>query len=78
MQLSNQSYDLLKWVALVFLPAFSVLIGGLGPIFNWSMTEKWVTLVNLLAVFLGSLLQLSSNNYHNQGGGHYAIQTSFA
>lgn len=78
MQLSNVHYDFLKWVALVFLPAFSVLVGGLGALFAWAMAEKWVTMLNLLAVFLGSLLQVSSNHYHNQGGGNYAIETNFA
>lgn len=75
---SNRWYDGLKWCVLVFLPAISVFIGGIGPVIQWESSEKWVTVINLMAVFLGSLMQVSSINYHNQGGGNYAVHTRLA
>lgn len=34
MKLSNNKYDLIKWFALVFIPAFEVLILTLGKIWG--------------------------------------------
>lgn len=68
MSMSNELYDRLKWVALVLLPALAVLAAGLGDIYQLPATDLGVATINLWAVFLGSVLQLSSQNYH-QGGG---------
>ncbi|MCY3024912.1 phage holin [Aerococcus loyolae] len=70
MCLSNQTYDRLKWLALVFMPALSVLVKGLGEAYGFVGTDLAVVTLNLLAVFLGSLLQLSSEDYHKGGGGY--------
>lgn len=69
MRMSNAVYDRLKWLALIGLPAVAVLLQGLGELYSLPLTEEWVGTVNLLAVFLGSLLQLSSQHYRG-GGGH--------
>lgn len=39
MKLSNISYDRLKWFALVFIPAFEVLILTLGKIWGIDSTD---------------------------------------
>ncbi|KAA9233727.1 phage holin [Aerococcus mictus] len=70
MLLSNQTYDRLKWVALVLMPALAVLVKGLGQAYGFVGTDTVVVTLNLLAVFLGSLLQLSSEDYHKGGGGY--------
>ena len=64
MKLTNQMYDVSKWIILIFLPALAVLIGGLGEIYQWVNTSVLLTTLNLFTVFLGSLLQLSSQKYH--------------
>ena len=72
MKLSNELYDLGKWIVLIFLPAFAVLISGLGDLYGWLSTSLIVTTINLVTVFLGSVLQLSSQNYYDEnssGGG---------
>ena len=75
MKLSNELYDLGKWIVLIFLPAFAVLISGLGDLYGWMNTSLIVTTINLMTVFLGSVLQLSSQNYHDEnssgGGGSF-------
>lgn len=78
MLLSNKLYDRLKWVVLVLLPATAVLINGLTGLFHWHNGEQWATLINLITVFLGSLLQISSNNFHQNGGSAHAIITKIA
>lgn len=64
MKISNKFYDLSKWVVLVFLPACSVLVGGMGKLYRWADASMMMATINLLTAFLGSLLQLSSQNYH--------------
>lgn len=72
--MSNRLYDQLKWLVLVFLPALAVLVDGLGQSFSWEASQRWVNTINLIAVFIGTLIQISSNHYH-RGGGNYAVST---
>lgn len=73
MRLKNQSYDLGKWLVLIFLPASAVLIGGLAELYGWGNGSILVATINLFTIFLGSILQISSQSYHNDidywGGG---------
>ena len=64
MQVSNQFYDIAKWFVLIFLPALAVLLGGLGDLYSWEDTQLLVANINLFTVFLGSVLQISSQSYH--------------
>ena len=34
--LPNRAYDVLKWVALIVLPAIGVLVQTLGPVWGWT------------------------------------------
>lgn len=70
MQLSNQYYDMLKWLVLIFLPALAVLLSGIGTLYSWQSAEQWVALINLIAIFIGSLIQVSSKQYY-LGGSEY-------
>lgn len=67
MKMNNELYDTGKWVVFIFLPAFAVFMSGLGDVYEWSSTSDLVTMINLFAVFMGSVLQISS--YHYNGGG---------
>ncbi len=72
MKLKNETYDVGKWLVLIFLPALAVLLGGLGDLYSWGNTATIVTTVNLVTIFLGSVLQISSNKFHDKkeiGGG---------
>jgi len=64
--MKNNYYDVGKWVVLIFMPSFAVLISGLGDLYAWEGTTTMVTSINLINVFLGSLLQLSSFKYNLQ------------
>ena len=63
MPLSNRTYDLGKWLVLVFLPAPAVLVKGLGQIYPLPHIDQVVMTLNLVAAFLGTLLQISSQHY---------------
>lgn len=63
--LDNKWYDILKWVAIVALPALSTFIVVISKIWGWadmgSMIAQTITAVALL---LGSLLGISSHLYN--------------
>ena len=69
MKLNNKIYDVGKWVVFIFLPALAVFISGLGELYGWGNTQTIVTTINLVNVFIGSILQLSSSQYHKKQGG---------
>lgn len=65
MDLKNEQYDVGKWMVLIFLPSFAVFISGMGELYGWVNASVIVTTINLFAVFLGSILQISSQKYNN-------------
>lgn len=68
MKLSNKVYDVLKWIAQVFLPALITLYGVIASCCGLPYTEQIVTIAIGVDTFLGTLLGLSSINYHKSGG----------
>lgn len=67
MRLTNNTYDILKWFVLVVMPSVSVLFQGLGELYGYESTFLVVSTLNLFAAFLGTILQISSKNYHDGG-----------
>lgn len=63
MKLSNKLYDVLKWVALVVLPALSALYLGLSGIWGFPYGEQVSGTIALIDTFLGALLGISSAQY---------------
>ena len=64
--MNNSTYDILKWVSLVALPAIAVFILALDPIWNIPNAEKVALTVVAVEVLLGSLLGVSSERYKKQ------------
>lgn len=62
MKLSNKVYDILKWVLFIFVPAFNVLLGTLGTIYNFE-TETIILTIDAIALFLGTIVGISNYNY---------------
>lgn len=65
----NKLYDIAKFLVTIFMPALSVLLTGLGVLFNWTNTELITGTIALFITFFASILQISSNNYHNEKEG---------
>lgn len=63
MTMSNKTYDMLKWIAAILLPAFSALYAALAGIWGFPYGEEIVGTISAIDVFLGALLQISSSNY---------------
>ena len=64
--LSNRTYDILKWVALVFLPAMGTLYFALAGIWNFPYGEQIVGTITAIDTFLGVLLGVSSMKYDSE------------
>lgn len=68
MKLSNISYDRMKWFALVFIPAFEVLILTLGKIWGIPYYSEIGASVAAVGVFLAAILGVSSRSYYKKIG----------
>ena len=64
MRLSNKVYDILKWIALVFIPALITFYGVVGNVLNIPYTDVVLTIMGAFDVFMGSLLGISSAQYN--------------
>lgn len=62
--MSNKTYDKLKYIALVFLPAFTTFIGVVLQCFNVECTDIILTILVAFDTFLGSILGISNNKYN--------------
>ena len=63
MKMSNKIYDILKWVAMIVLPAIGTLYFALSTIWNFPYGEEIVGTLAAVEVFMGTVLQLSNVKY---------------
>lgn len=64
MKLENKTYDILKWVAQILLPALSVLYLGLSKFWPLPSPEAISGTIMTIDFFLGTLLGISTSNYN--------------
>ena len=57
--LPGRVYDILKWLALIALPAVAWLVGVVGPQWGLSHCGELVTTINAVGVFVGALIGVS-------------------
>lgn len=69
MILSNKTYDILKWIAQIALPALGALYFGLSKIWGLPYGEEIVGTITIVDTFLGALLGISTANYNKQEAG---------
>lgn len=63
--LSNKTYDVLKALALIWLPAAGTLYFALSSIWGLPYGEQIVGTITAVDVFLGIVLGVSSKNYNS-------------
>jgi len=66
MKLPNKLFDVLKWVAILFLPALAILIRTVFAIWKIPFGEEISSTVVALQVFLGAILGVSTLNYNKE------------
>lgn len=62
--MSNKTYDVLKWIALVALPALGTLYFALSKIWGLPYGTEIVGTISAIDAFLGALLGISTNVYN--------------
>lgn len=65
MTLTNRTYNLLKPIALVVLPALAVLYAALAGLWDLPDTVAVVGSISAVDTFLGAVLHLSSASYNS-------------
>jgi hypothetical protein len=61
--MGNKTYNRLKWIALVLLPALATLYFGLGQIWHFPAIEQVMASITVVDTFLGLVLGTSSRKY---------------
>lgn len=65
----NKVYDVIKWIAMVCLPALGTLYFALAGIWGFPYGEQVVGTIMAVDTFLGALLGISSIQYNKKIGG---------
>ena len=68
MKIDNKVYDILKWVALVVLPAIATLYFALAGIWHLPYGEQIVGTITAIDTFIGAILGISNYNYKKKEG----------
>lgn len=63
MKLSNNTYDVLKKIALYVLPALATLVLTVGKVWNIPYTEQIAATITAIDTALGTILGISSKMY---------------
>lgn len=62
--MSNKTYDILKWIAQLFLPALGTLYFALASIWGLPYGEQIVGTITAIDAFLGAILGISTAKYN--------------
>ena len=64
MKFSDQTYDILKWIAQYLLPAIGTLYFALASIWGFPFGEQVVGTITAIDTFLGVILGISTSQYN--------------
>lgn len=62
--MTNKTYDVLKWIAQIALPALGTLYAALAGIWGFPYGEQIVGTILAVDTFLGAVLQISTAQYN--------------
>lgn len=63
-KMKNETYDLLKWIAMYLLPALGTLYFALAGIWGLPYGEQVVGTIAAVDTFLGVILGISASQYN--------------
>ena len=63
-ELSNDWYDVLKWIALICIPALATFYVACAGVWGWPYADEIAKTANAVCVLLGALLGISSAQYY--------------
>lgn len=64
--MSNRTYDILKWVAIIAFPALATFYGVVSKIWDLPYGTEIPATITAIATLLGALLGISSLNYKKE------------
>jgi hypothetical protein len=64
MKMSNKIYDILKWIAMVVIPALGSAYFALAGIWGLPYAEQIVGTLTVIDTLLGALLGISTTKYN--------------
>ena len=66
MKMNNKTYDVLKFIAMILLPALGTLYFALAGIWKLPYGEEIVGTITAIDTFLGTLLGISNAKYKKE------------
>ena len=67
--MNDKLYKILKWIAMIFLPAIGTLYFALAGIWGLPYAEQVVGTITAVDTFLGVILGISTAQYNKKMGG---------
>ena len=64
--MSNKTYDFLKWLAQIFLPAAATLYFAIAQVWGFPFSDEIVGTITAVDAFLGVILKISTNSYNKK------------
>ena len=67
--MKNSTYDKLKWIVMIVLPALAALLTAIGEIWGIADMPRIVLTLNAVTAFLGAIIGISTAQY-NKANNH--------
>lgn len=68
MKMSNKFYDVMKWIALIVLPALATFYGTLAGIWSLPYADSIPETIMAIDLFIGVILGVSNATYKKTNG----------
>ncbi len=66
LKINDRIYDVLKWVAMLFLPALAVLVKTVFTVWSIPYGDEISTTIMAVDAFLGAILGISTIQYNKE------------
>lgn len=63
MKISDATYDVLKWIAIYFIPSLATFVGVVGLALDWEFTAIATTIISAFGAFLAGCIRMSIAEY---------------
>lgn len=71
--MNNRTYDILKCVALIIIPALATFVNAVGIVWGFPYTNEATATITAFGVFLGAAIGVSSANYTPETHGNLVV-----
>ena len=64
--LTDEQYDILKWLISIFIPALIVFLGVVMQTLDYAYTDVFLTIAVAFETFLGAIFKVAEHNYDKE------------